>query len=143
MNAHQERYLKSIAIRESIAKELEAQNPNIEIIRYDARTVFLYFVPYFSEGQVKFRKYEMAIHEKMPDVSKFYLTRHDANNAIKPHIELAKSKFRICSSTLNELQKSLGFEVCHVVEGDTHGITDYMSIDFKHAGFDFSFELSE
>lgn len=73
----------------------------------------------------------------------YYPTKEEAIAAYEEVKEEAFEKVKTITEALNNLQKELNFSLSYVIDGDTHGLVDYMSLDFAINDINFEFMYRE
>ena len=132
-------------IIDQLEQQIKTINPNAEFIKTEYSTKLVYYTVSVIASKIKTSKQVRDLYIK-DDALKLlngkYLTKLDAENAIKEVILEAENKFNDCLEAFIKLERSMGFIVGFNYDGDSHGIyNEYQYISFKLKGFDFQFQI--
>jgi len=126
-----------------LVEDIKKINPNAELITGQYVTELVYYTVSVVKSKIKVEKNRRSLYIK-DDASKLlnyrYLTKQDAESAIKAVMPMAQQKFETCLQAYKKLANELGFYLSYNYDGDTHGIYDeYEYIGFTMDGFNFQF----
>lgn len=129
-------------LREANAMKLLDKYPDVTLWRGPYSIEAFRYTPYYFLGEIKILTRTVAIiaGDRVPNLDSCFLTKEAAKQAVEKLLPAAQEKYEKCVAALCELEESLDFEVSYVVEGDTHGVEDHATIEFKMEGIEFTFE---
>lgn len=144
-----EREERFFNLRESIATELLAKYPKLELVRHKYGIDIVTYHPSYSTYDdqwgdgVVISSRKQGINVTTPNLDSRYLTKQDAREALLKHLPTAQERFSIALLALRQVERTFEVSVGYRVHGDTHGVDDYACIDMDIGGFNFCFRIED
>ena len=141
------RKTKNDAHIERLVVEIKALRPDAELDIEKYATKLTYYKVSVVASKIVICHYVKSLYiidtaEKVVKLK--YLTKAEAEAAIKEVLPEAEAKFEMCRKAYNKMEQELGFSKSYSYDGDTHGIyNEYESISFDLKGFYFEFRIED
>lgn len=145
MSEREQRLQQHKEIINRLILEIKTTNPSAEIIEREYSSELVYYTVRVVASKIKVSKETRSLYIK-DNATKLlknkFLTKNDAENAIKLVLPKALEHFNTCLKEYQELAKRLNFSLGFNYDGDTHGIyNEYEYISFELEGFYFQFKI--
>lgn len=132
---------------QEIVNNLISLRPDINIIKSQYKTEFVYYTVQVQNSKVKVTKNTRIIYikDKAENLIKNkFFSEQEAREAIGKVLPMAKEKFNTILEAYKKLTNDLQFSIGYNIDGDYYGIyNEYSYIAFHLDGFDFQFNIND